>query len=96
MNLMLHGIDSGPEAGGIRYGDTLSPEGEALPKATLILTNPPFGTRESRPVGASHAVGGHNTQACGLRTQACSLGYRIEPRWGWNAEPGPGTEEVEA
>lgn len=39
MNLMLHGID-----GGISYGDTLSPEGEALPKATLILTNPPFGT----------------------------------------------------
>ena len=41
MNLMLHGID-----GGIRYGDTLSPEGEALPKATLILTNPPFGTKK--------------------------------------------------
>jgi type I restriction enzyme M protein len=40
MNLMLHGID-----GGIRYGDTLSPEGEALPKASLILTNPPFGRR---------------------------------------------------
>jgi type I restriction enzyme M protein len=41
MNLMLHGID-----GGIRYGDTLSPEGEALPKATLMLTNPPFGTKK--------------------------------------------------
>ncbi|SFI30332.1 N-6 DNA methylase [Nitrosomonas sp. Nm34] len=41
MNLMLHGIDSG-----IRYGDTLSPEGAALPKATLILTNPPFGTKK--------------------------------------------------
>lgn len=41
MNLMLHGID-----GGIRYGDTLSPEGAALPKATLILTNPPFGTKK--------------------------------------------------
>ena len=41
MNLMLHGID-----GGISYGDTLSPEGEALPKATLILTNPPFGTKK--------------------------------------------------
>jgi type I restriction enzyme M protein len=38
---MLHGID-----GGIRYGDTLSPEGQALPKATLILTNPPFGTKK--------------------------------------------------
>jgi len=41
MNLMLHGID-----GGIRYGDTLSPEGQALPRATLILTNPPFGTKK--------------------------------------------------
>ncbi|MFZ1546008.1 MAG: N-6 DNA methylase [Candidatus Nitrotoga sp.] len=41
MNLMLHGID-----GGIHYGDTLSPEGQALPKATLILTNPPFGTKK--------------------------------------------------
>ena len=46
MNLMLHGIDSDPEAGGIHYGDTLSPEGEALPKASLMLTNPPFGTKK--------------------------------------------------
>ena len=46
MNLMLHGIDSDQNAGGVRYGDTLSPEGEALPKATLILTNPPFGTKK--------------------------------------------------
>ncbi len=46
MNLMLHGIDSDPEAGGIHYGDTLSPEGQALPKATPILTNPPFGTKK--------------------------------------------------
>ena len=41
MNLMLHGID-----GGIRYGDTLSPEGQASPRASLILTNPPFGTKK--------------------------------------------------
>lgn len=46
MNLMLHGLASDPKAAGIRYGDTLSPEGEALPKATLILTNPPFGTKK--------------------------------------------------
>jgi type I restriction enzyme M protein len=46
MNLMLHGLDSGPEGAGVRYGDTLSPDGEALPKATLILTNPPFGTKK--------------------------------------------------
>lgn len=41
MNLMLHDID-----GGIRYGDTLSPEGQELPQATLILTNPPFGAKK--------------------------------------------------
>ncbi len=52
MNLMLHGIDSnsdkGPNEGGIHYGDTLGPDGEALGKAgaTLILTNPPFGTKK--------------------------------------------------
>jgi type I restriction enzyme M protein len=46
MNLMLHGLESDPAAAGIRYGDTLSPEGAALPKATLILTNPPFGTKK--------------------------------------------------
>src|SRR5258706_517849 len=48
MNLMLHGLDSDPEAAGIRYGDTLGQEGEALCKqgATLILTNPPFGTKK--------------------------------------------------
>nr|WP_198017706.1 N-6 DNA methylase [Syntrophorhabdus aromaticivorans] len=46
MNLMLHGLDSDPSASGIHYGDTLSPEGQALPKATLILTNPPFGTKK--------------------------------------------------
>ena len=44
---------------------------------------------ELRPVGALHAVDGHDTQAYGL-------GYRIGPRWGWNAEPGPCTEEVAA
>ena len=46
MNLMLHGLDSDPAAAGIRYGDTLSPDGQSLPKATLILTNPPFGTKK--------------------------------------------------
>ena len=48
MNLMLHGLDSDPDAAGIRYGDTLGQEGEALCKqgATLILTNPPFGTKK--------------------------------------------------
>lgn len=46
MNMMLHGLESAPNDSGIRYGDTLSPDGEALPKATLILTNPPFGSKK--------------------------------------------------
>jgi len=46
MNLMLHGIDSDPKGAGIRLGDTLSPDGQDLPPATLILTNPPFGTKK--------------------------------------------------
>jgi type I restriction enzyme M protein len=41
MNLMLHGIE-----GGVGSGDALSPDGEGLPKADLILTNPPFGTKK--------------------------------------------------
>jgi type I restriction enzyme M protein len=46
MNLMLHGLDSDPKSAGIRYGDSLSTEIETLPKASLILTNPPFGTKK--------------------------------------------------
>ncbi len=41
MNMLLHGIE-----GGVLYGDTLSNEHEKLPKATLILSNPPFGTKK--------------------------------------------------
>lgn len=48
MNLLLHGIDSDAdgEHAGVRYGDTLSPAGRSMPKASLILTNPPFGTKK--------------------------------------------------
>lgn len=41
MNLMLHGIESMVES-----GDTLSPDGERIGKADIILTNPPFGTKK--------------------------------------------------
>lgn len=46
MNLLLHGLESDPQGAGIRYGDTLSPDGQGLPPPTLILTNPPFGTKK--------------------------------------------------
>jgi type I restriction enzyme M protein len=41
MNLLLHGIESE-----VSLGDTLSPEGQQLPKANFMLTNPPFGTKK--------------------------------------------------
>lgn len=41
MNAMLHDIE-----GDIVLGDTLGPSGAQLPKADLILTNPPFGTKK--------------------------------------------------
>lgn len=53
MNLLLHGIE-----GGVQNIDTLSPDGEALPKADLILTNPPFGTKKGggRPTRSDFSV----------------------------------------
>jgi type I restriction enzyme M protein len=53
MNLMLHGIESP-----ITLGDTLSPDGEAIGKADLILTNPPFGTKKGggRPTRSDFSI----------------------------------------
>ncbi|SNB62003.1 type I restriction enzyme M protein [Arboricoccus pini] len=53
MNLMLHDIDASLE-----QGDTLSPDGQALGKADIILTNPPFGTKKGggRPTRADFSV----------------------------------------
>ncbi len=42
MNAMLHGI----EGMHLHLGDTLSSDGAALPKADVLLTNPPFGTKK--------------------------------------------------
>ena len=61
MNAMLHGIESD-----MLLGDTLSSMGARLPKADVILTNPPFGTkrgggrptrRASRPRGPTRRPG---------------------------------------
>ena len=71
MNLMLHGIDSDPNAGGIHYGDTLGGEGERLSKkgATLILTNPPFGTKKGGglPTRTDFTFPTSNKQFCFLQ-----------------------------
>ncbi|WP_083007728.1 class I SAM-dependent DNA methyltransferase [Halomonas sp. GT] len=46
MNLMLHDIAIDDHHAGILFGDTLSNEGKQLPKASLLLANPPFGTKQ--------------------------------------------------
>jgi type I restriction enzyme M protein len=53
MNLLLHGIE-----GGVELADTLSPDGEALAKADLVLTNPPFGTKKGggRPTRSDFSI----------------------------------------
>jgi type I restriction enzyme M protein len=45
MNSLLHDLEGG-EKGVIRLGNTLASEGQKLPKADLILSNPPFGTKK--------------------------------------------------
>ncbi|QSJ20354.1 N-6 DNA methylase [Nostoc sp. UHCC 0702] len=69
MNLMLHGLEFVPQGAGIRYGDTLSPDGEALPKATLILTNPPFGSKKGGglPTRKDFTFSTSNKQFCFLQ-----------------------------
>lgn len=69
MNLMLHGLDSDPKESGIYYGDSLSPEIETLPKATLILTNPPFGTKKGGglPTRTDFTFSTSNKQFCFLQ-----------------------------
>jgi type I restriction enzyme M protein len=53
MNLMLHGIESMVDS-----GDTLSPDGERIGKADVILTNPPFGSKKGggRPMRSDFSV----------------------------------------
>jgi type I restriction enzyme M protein len=72
MNLTLHGINSagdmGPTKGGIHYGDTLGTEGETLAKtgATLVLSNPPFGTKKGGglPARTDLPFASSNKQLC--------------------------------
>ena len=51
MNCMLHDID-GRHGGAVQLGDTLTSDGAKLPKANVILTNPPFGTKKGAGGGS--------------------------------------------
>ena len=46
MNLMLHDLAIDDDNTSIFFGDTLSNEGKQLPPASLVLANPPFGTKQ--------------------------------------------------
>lgn len=46
MNMFLHDIESDGASYGMIYGDTMTPDAGKLPKADLILSNPPFGTKK--------------------------------------------------
>jgi type I restriction enzyme M protein len=75
MNLMLHGIE-----GEAILGDTLSPQGQQLPKADLILTNPPFGSKKGggKPTRNDFAYDTSNKQLAFL--QHIYLGLKPEGR----------------
>lgn len=45
MNTMLHDLEGGTD-GVIRLGNSLSADGQKLPKVDLMLSNPPFGTKK--------------------------------------------------
>ena len=64
MNAMLHGIE-----GAWVLGDTLTPNGAALPPADVILTNPPFGTKKGggRPSRDDFTFPTSNKQLCFLQ-----------------------------
>ena len=51
MNCMLHDI-AGVSEGAVHLGDTLTSDGAKLPKANLILSNPPFGTKKGAGGGS--------------------------------------------
>lgn len=51
MNCMLHDI-GGSGGGAVQLGDTLTSDGAKLPKANLILSNPPFGTKKGAGGGS--------------------------------------------
>jgi type I restriction enzyme M protein len=64
MNAMLHGIRSP-----IHMGDSLAGLGESLPKADVILTNPPFGTKKGGglPTRTDFTFKTSNKQLCFLQ-----------------------------
>lgn len=65
MNCLLHDIEGNEDVGGaIRLGNTLGNDGENLPKANVILTNPPFGSASSTNITRTFVYPTYNKQLC--------------------------------
>jgi type I restriction enzyme M protein len=64
MNCLLHDIEGDANEGAIRLGNTLGSAGENLPKANLILTNPPFGSAASTNITRTFVHPTGNKQLC--------------------------------
>jgi type I restriction enzyme M protein len=64
MNCLLHDIEGHENEGAIRLGNTLGSAGENLPKANVILTNPPFGSASSTNITRTFVHPTGNKQLC--------------------------------
>jgi type I restriction enzyme M protein len=65
MNCLLHDIEGKADVGGaIRLGNSLGNDGENLPKAQVILTNPPFGSAASTNITRTFVYPTSNKQLC--------------------------------
>lgn len=64
MNCLLHDIEGDANDGAIRLGNTLGSAGENLPKANVILTNPPFGSASSTNITRTFVHPTGNKQLC--------------------------------
>ena len=64
MNCLLHDIEGDKNEGAIRLGNTLGSAGENLPKADVILTNPPFGSAASTNITRTFVHQTGNKQLC--------------------------------
>ncbi|MUK45116.1 N-6 DNA methylase [Aliivibrio fischeri] len=64
MNCLLHDIEGDENEGAIRLGNTLGSAGENLPKADVILTNPPFGSASSTNITRTFVHPTGNKQLC--------------------------------
>ncbi|OCH16467.1 SAM-dependent methyltransferase [Aliivibrio sp. 1S165] len=64
MNCLLHDIEGHENDGAIRLGNTLGSAGENLPKANVILTNPPFGSASSTNITRTFVHPTGNKQLC--------------------------------